>query len=381
MMVRGAIEADLSDDGRWYVRAGRLLSKPTNLRSLLASRALLESYARERLLRLHNVTLMSDCAVVGPLGSAARIRGVRLRIAGEHGNEESLPADLVVDASGHASATPHWLAQLGLRAPAEERIRADTTYTTRTYPRTPDQLDGQLLSVSLPQQPSRLCGMALAIEDSRWMITLGQPSTQRPPLEVDQFTRLARMNSATDLHELVRAARPLSPAECTDFEGSVRRRYDRLARFPEGLLVIGDALCSTNPIYAQGMSLGALQANWLDHCLRTGTHQLGQRFFAAVGPLLDAAWSVVEFGDLGTGAIIERAPALTSGIMRIYFERLQHAAVIDATAARACLRVLQLEAPPRSLLGASLAARALLLGDSRPAFMPRRLHDSFEAPG
>jgi 2-polyprenyl-6-methoxyphenol hydroxylase-like FAD-dependent oxidoreductase len=302
------------------------------------------------------------------MGGPDRIRGVRIRFGGEHARDESMPADLVIDATGRDSPTPRWLERLGLRAPPQEHIPAEMTYTTRTYPRTPDQLEGQLLAVCDPRA-NRRCGIALALEEGRWMVTLGHATSQPPPLEPAAFAEYARALATTELYDIVRAADPLSQATSTTFDSSLRRRYDRL-RLPEGLVVVGDALCSTNPIYAQGMSLGAMQAQWLDQCLHDGLPQLGQRFFSSVGPLLDAAWSLVHFGDVSVGAMPAGLPALAADLLRGYFERLQRAAVLDAAAARAFLRVLQLEAPPRSLLSASLAARALLGGETQAAYTP-----------
>jgi 2-polyprenyl-6-methoxyphenol hydroxylase-like FAD-dependent oxidoreductase len=377
MMIRGALGAGLSDEGRWHLPDGRLVCSSTNLRSLLASRALLESFVRERLLRLPNVQVVGGAEVLAFSGSSRRVRGIDVRHHGRQAQE--LKADLIVDASGRDSQTPRRLERLGVRLPTEDRIHVDMTYTSRVYPRSPEQLDGQLISVIYPRRPNRRCGIALAIEDGRWLVTLGDGIGRPAEGDPASFAKFAASLGAGDLHELVRAQNPLGQAVTTPFGCSLRRRYERPGCLPAGLLVLGDALCSTNPIYAQGMSLAALQARALDRCLRAGTEQLQQRFYTAIGPLLDDAWSIVELGDLGRTPAIEDAVPMAAGLLQGYVGRLQRAAMTDASAALACLRVLLLETPAKSLLAPSLLARALLIGDARPAFMPRPDSDASHA--
>src|SRR5215469_18785120 len=69
-------------------------------------------------------------------------------------------------------------------------------------------------------------------------------------------------------------------------------------RFPEGFLVLGDAMCSFNPVYGQGMTVAVLEATELDKVLRERPGKLAQRFFARAAKLVDAPWSMAAGNDL-----------------------------------------------------------------------------------
>jgi 2-polyprenyl-6-methoxyphenol hydroxylase-like FAD-dependent oxidoreductase len=88
----------------------------------LASRPLLEGYIRERVRKLPNVQIVENVSARGLVVSAdqSAVTGVWLihRANGQH--EEVLASDLLVDASGRGSPSPHWLNANGFAAPPEQ---------------------------------------------------------------------------------------------------------------------------------------------------------------------------------------------------------------------------------------------------------------------
>lgn len=143
------------------------------------------------------------------------------------------------------------------------------------------------------------------------------------------FLAAARELPAREIYEGVQAAEPLGDPVAYQFPASLRRRYDQLPTSPEGYLIMGDALCSFNPIYAQGMTVAALEAEALAHCLAHGRQRLAPRFFARAYPPIYAAWQTAVGADLAFAEIDGPRPSLTR-FLNWYITRLHRAARCDA---------------------------------------------------
>jgi hypothetical protein len=151
---------------------------------------------------------------------------------------------------------------------------------------------------------------------------------------------------------------PLSEAVPFRFPQSTRRRYESIDRFPDGYLVFGDAVCSFNPIYGQGMSAAALQAAALDQTLAAGDNQLAKRFFSAAAKVIDGPWTMAVGGDLRYDAV-EGARSGMVKFVNWYIGKLHIAAAGDPAVARAFHRVANLLDPPPSIMKPAIAFRIL----------------------
>lgn len=359
LVERGALLGVMSSDAVVYLNGSRILRTDTGLEMLSLSRTLLEGYLRERLVDLDNVTTVEGCGVHGLATDAAgeRVTGVRVLRRADDSAEQIIAGDLVVDATGRGSRTPRWLDELGYRAPAEERLEVEVSYTTAMYPRTRDD-DGTHQIIVGGEADGTRGGAAIAVEDDRWTVTLAGLAGDRAPTDLDGFIAYAATLPIPDLHQLIRDREPLTEPIVMRYPASSRRHYEALERFPERLVVVGDALCSFNPVYAQGMAVAAVEAETLARCLDAGTARVGPRFFAAVTDTVDVAW------EMAAGADSERVSAEGGASRRVrfigaYLARLARVAGSDPVVAGAFLDVVAMVSHPKTLLHPRIVGRVI----------------------
>jgi hypothetical protein len=122
--------------------------------------------------------------------------------------------------------------------------------------------------------------------------------------------------------------------------------------------VVGDAVCSFNPIYGQGMTVAAVEALALRRHLQQGAVPGPRRWFGDLTHVVDVPWDIAVGGDLVFPGVPGRRTARIR-LVNAYLARLHAAAAHDARLASAFLRVAGLVAPPQSLLRPTIALRVL----------------------
>ncbi|MCA2206961.1 NAD(P)/FAD-dependent oxidoreductase [Nocardia rosealba] len=349
----GATVAEVLVGTRWYVGGSRLAAGATGLTSLIATRSLLETVLRRRTLRMPGIELLTRTTVQGLVGDAQRVRAVR--VTGPAG-EQTLAADLIVDASGRGSRITLWLTAIGANVPDEERLEVDLGYASRFFRHRPGQLDGQA-SVIVSTGADGRGGGAVRVEGDRWHVTLAGMLGDHPPTDDQGFRAYAASLSAPDIHTIVVGSDALGEPVPYRFRTAVRRRFDRQSAAPAGLLVLGDAQCAFNPLYAQGMTVAALQAAALRDCL--DADDLPARFYAAAADAVAVAWQLAAGSDLRHPGV-EGRRTLRTRLTAVFVTRVQRVAHNDPRVARTFLRVAHLVDPPAALTAPGMLRRILL---------------------
>jgi 2-polyprenyl-6-methoxyphenol hydroxylase-like FAD-dependent oxidoreductase len=160
-----------------------------------------------------------------------------------------------------------------------------------------------------------------------------------------------------EVAEVVRTATPLTDPAKMRYPRSSRWHYEKLNRYLDGFLVVGDALCNFNPIYGQGMTVAVLEAELLGQLIAGGgLDALPRRFFRAAAKLLTDPWALATGADLRFPQIEGRRRPVDRLLNR-YLDRFRAATSVDPALGTAFLKVAAMTAPPASLLAPRLVAR------------------------
>jgi 2-polyprenyl-6-methoxyphenol hydroxylase-like FAD-dependent oxidoreductase len=288
----------VSFSGHELPRSGTIAGDHKALAMYMPSRPLLECHVRRRLQAIENVTIHGGHDVAELTASAdwSRVTGVRV-VNRARGAQLELPADLVVDAMGRGAHTPALLENLGYGRPVEDHVVMHTTYVSQPL-RIPPGTLREMVNLISPA-PGRPTGAFLnRYEDDTWIFTVFGMVGHVPPRDLAGMLSFAEDYAPAHVLAAVRAGEPLGPVVEHRIPSSQWRRYDKMRRFPDGLVVCGDAICSFNPIYGQGMSVAALDALALRDCLRRGVSDLPRRYFRAAAKVIAVAWQIGATDDL-----------------------------------------------------------------------------------
>jgi 2-polyprenyl-6-methoxyphenol hydroxylase-like FAD-dependent oxidoreductase len=363
----GAPVGDMLGNTRVCFGGHRFRQGLSGLTALCVSRPTLEAAVRRRVLALPAVHVLAGRDVVGLTTSRDRRRVVGARVIGraDGSAEEHLPGDLVVDATGRGSRLPHWLETMGYPPPQQERVDIGVGYASRRYRLPPGALGNDLVLLSAPTPALPRGGGLARIEGDQCLVTLMGVLGDHPPTEPDSFERFAADLALPDLHDALQHAEPLDDPVAFRHPSSTRRRYDRLTRFPDGLAVLGDAVCTLNPIYGQGMTVAALEAAALRRHLASGRTLRPRRYLRDIGRISGVAWSLARGADLSFPDVQGPRTPATQTLAR-YIGRVQAGAAHDPRLGRAFLRVTSLVDPPHTLLRPSVLVRAITAHDVAP---------------
>jgi 2-polyprenyl-6-methoxyphenol hydroxylase-like FAD-dependent oxidoreductase len=220
------------------------------------------------------------------------------------------------------------------------------------------------------------------VEGSRWLVKLAGVHDDVPGTTADEVLAFARSLLTPAVAQFVEHAGPLSSVASYRFPSSQRRHYENIPRLLPGFVTLGDAACSFNPIYGQGMACAALQAEALGDTVRAvglGSEQLPRRFHRRAARVIDAPWAIAVGADFLHPKTVGPKARGTDPVNR-YVLRVVRASHTSVPIARSFNLVLNLVKPVSTLARPSVVAGVLVSTVHRRRRQARLNHPRVGSP-
>jgi 2-polyprenyl-6-methoxyphenol hydroxylase-like FAD-dependent oxidoreductase len=365
LQAAGAVSFDWAADCRWFNFGGWKPRFSSELIARQCSRELLEWLIRQRVRRHSNIIWSTAREVTGLVTNLERTHVTGVRLFARSGSASNSPeesgepeADLVVNASGRDSHAGQWLSELGYLPPQESRVNSFLGYASRCYqPPEGWPADWKALVLSATPPRSSRGGVLAPLEGRRWLVTLAGAARDFPPTDEQGFMDFARSLPTPILYEAIQSATPLTSIVGYRRTENLRRHYEKLPRYLDGFISMGDAVCAFNPVYGQGMTVAALSAQALGECLREQRRRFGggdltglaKRFHKRLDRIIALPWLLATGEDFRYATTEGGRPALATRLLRPYLDRLLLSANRNPAAHHAFLQVIHLTHSPAVL--------------------------------
>ncbi|MFH8573734.1 FAD-dependent oxidoreductase [Streptomyces sp. NPDC017993] len=359
----GAPVFDYGERIRFLLPTGFAPSIRTGIEIQALTRDELERRLRGKVLALPEVTLLSSTRCEGlRTNSSGNVDRVLCRMEGAEEPTE-IEADLVVNTSGRSSALDDWLTDLGLSVPDKRVVKAKITYTSMTF----DQPDKSRPDFDLAYQMTFAPhiprgGVILAVERSRWMCSLIGFEEHMPPTEDAAYLGFAKSLKNGHLAEQIEARTNQGRTHRYTNINNQWCLYHKMKDWPDRLVALGDAVCVSNPVYGQGLTVAALEADLLHRTLakyaarKDDLDGLIRAYQRAVARILLTPWTLSSNSDLMWNP---HHQPITARIAHWYNKHLFEVSVRDARVWSRFVRVANMVAPPTVLFHPAVVAKVI----------------------
>ena len=354
--AEGAVKIRRNKDIWFHDYVGPTPIRDVGILTPSVTRPLLEHVTRYRVLALPNVNLRDSTRVKDfETDDNGRVIAVTVESSGE---QEQIAADLVVECSGRATRLPRWLKSRGFGEVPVKSLAISMAYTSGLF-RPPAELAGDnwaCLMLAIP--PGLRAAYLTPVDGGLWLVTMYGRGGDIAPRDPEGFIEWARSLAHPIIYEKLVRAESVSELRSYKIPHGKWFRYDHMPQFPEGLIPMGEALTSFNPMYGQGISLSAGQALALRTTLaNSSSEKFASEYFRHCKNLNLIGWTVMETRDLAYSSTEGELPSDLDERWRMGIA-IRKLAEIDPEVHALTVRVTHLLDPPSVLSRPEIVERA-----------------------
>jgi 2-polyprenyl-6-methoxyphenol hydroxylase-like FAD-dependent oxidoreductase len=379
MEQAGALLIDSAADLAMYQYGGWKPRFVAGFQTLNASRPFLEWHVRRRTEAITNIEIRYEHVVDRLLttSSGDRVTGVVVKCGAD---EMNLLADLVVDAAGRGTRAPRWLEAMGYERPFEQEVKVDLAYTSRIYEK-PANFAGDWRGLGIYSRlPGHRAAFVFEVEHGRWIVSFPGYFKDHCPTDEEGLLAYARSLPVPDAYEAIRHAKPLTDIVIHKIPSSRWFRYDKMKRFPERFVAIGDSVSSLNPAFGQGMLVSLQGVDKLSLLLaerarkRKGLYGLPLEAQMKIADVVLPAWLLSTTMDLRYAQTVGERPFGISAVQGVFVDMLDMTSM-NEDACRVFYDMLHMRRGPEALLDRRMLLPLVKYIATRP-FIPleKRIH-------
>lgn len=367
----GTLKVDVGEDVAWLTSKGWGFRYRSGMTVLSFTRDLLDNVVRRQVSRWSNITILPGYEaarlLTNPPGS--RVTGVQIRERGVTKNERNIYADFVVVASGRNSKLNEWLVELGYGAADESHVNAHVGYASRLYA-IPDSWTADWKGVILQTAPPERVrgGLILPVEGNRWLVTAIGGDRDYPPVDEGGFLNFVESLPSREIFDAIKGAKPLTPISGFRMMENRIRHFEKMKRWPERLVTLGDGVCAFNPVYAQGMTMAAIGADLLREMIaQRGVDGLGIEYQKELAKANKHPWMLATGTDFRFRTTEGLKPGAALNFMHWYMDNIFQLSTYDSEVRGRFFDVHQMLLPPSALFAPWIVWRV-----AKTALRPRK---------
>jgi hypothetical protein len=157
---------------------------------------------------------------------------------------------------------------------------------------------------------------------------------------------------------------PASPIYNFRYPNMMRLRYEKMRNLPRGLLAVGDAYTSADPVSGLGMTLAIKEVRELQLLLDKlgpGSPELTRRYYRKISKMADTAWFVIREQNLRFDWMkdVDAKRPFYFRALTWYMDRVMELVHDDLDSYREFLAVVHLVKPPSALMTPKVAGKVI----------------------